>query len=198
MEALGFDVEELSMNLDFDAYVEALYVIFSIDLRQTINEVLQETDRRPEDYCQEYVAEWYYESLSINAEELGDAVDYVYRTARSVARLGSRYACLVSPATAEGPPELDSLHAGRQGGSRGLNRRFEEIVHFSGPTNISGQPSLVLPSYVGDNGIPVGVQLVAKHGLDESLLGLAELIDEGFRPPRASRTEISVDVQSVH
>ena len=51
----------------------------------------------------------------------------------------------------------------------------------------TGQPALVIPIAKGRNGLPIGVQVIARRWDDERLLAIAELIVEvtgGFqRPP---------------
>jgi amidase len=56
------------------------------------------------------------------------------------------------------------------------------------PFSLSGQPSLSLPLYWGDDGLPTGTQLVGARGNDEMLLALAEQLQAAFdwaalRPP---------------
>jgi amidase len=42
------------------------------------------------------------------------------------------------------------------------------------PFSLTGQPALSLPLHETDDGLPVGVQIVARPGGDELLLRLAE------------------------
>jgi amidase len=47
--------------------------------------------------------------------------------------------------------------------------------------NITGQPGAAVPVGLDDDGLPVGVQLVGRHGEDELLLSLSAQI-EAARP----------------
>ncbi|MCA9871361.1 MAG: amidase, partial [Anaerolineae bacterium] len=46
------------------------------------------------------------------------------------------------------------------------------------PWTHAGMPAITLPAGLADNGLPLGLQLVARFGQDEMLLGWAELISK--------------------
>ena len=64
-----------------------------------------------------------------------------------------------------------------------------EMGSLLAPFSLTGQPSLSLPLHRTGDGLPVGVQLVGRHGADEALLALAEALQSASdwtvrRPPR--------------
>ncbi len=50
---------------------------------------------------------------------------------------------------------------------------------FSAPFNVSGHPAVVIPVGLSD-GLPVGLQLVARHGAEADLLGLASALESAL------------------
>ena len=63
---------------------------------------------------------------------------------------------------------------------------------FCAPFSLTGQPALVVPVLWNDNGVPVGVQLVGRHGSDELLLDLGATLQTTVgwlerRPPMFDR-----------
>ena len=63
-----------------------------------------------------------------------------------------------------------------------------ELGSLAAPFSLSRQPSLSVPAGFSPDGLPVGVQLVARRGNDELLLALAERLEEADdwttrRPP---------------
>jgi len=62
------------------------------------------------------------------------------------------------------------------------------LAGLTAPFNITGQPACSIPTGLSSNGLPIGVQLVAKRNQDGLLLALARMLEPqlGFylRPPR--------------
>jgi amidase len=59
---------------------------------------------------------------------------------------------------------------------------------FTGQWNLTGQPAISVPVGMGDDGLPLGVQLVGRKGEEATLLALAAQLeaDTGWperRPP---------------
>lgn len=44
--------------------------------------------------------------------------------------------------------------------------------------NISGQPAISLPTYVGKNGLPLGIQFIARKGRENLLLQIGKLFED--------------------
>jgi len=78
----------------------------------------------------------------------------------------------------------------RPGGTLTIEgRRVPETfldLAYSGPFNLTGHPSAVIPAGHGEAGLPVGVQIVGRRGEDARLLALAQTLDGALgagRPP---------------
>lgn len=48
---------------------------------------------------------------------------------------------------------------------------------FVSPFNITGQPAVSLPLHWSDGGLPVGVQLVAPYGREDTLIRVASQLE---------------------
>lgn len=44
-----------------------------------------------------------------------------------------------------------------------------------------GYPTIILPGFVGPKGLPVGVQLIGRHGHDDDLIAIGEWMEKAFR-----------------
>jgi amidase len=62
---------------------------------------------------------------------------------------------------------------------------------FTAPFNLTGQPAIAIPAGFGSDGLPLSVQLVGRHGAEDTLYSLAGQIEAARpwadkRPPLAS------------
>jgi amidase len=89
---------------------------------------------------------------------------------------------LVTPTMAEPPPVIGSL--------RGADvERILRLVPYTMPYNVSGQPAMGLPLHWSAEGLPMGVQLVARYGGEDLLFRVASQLEEA-QPWRERRPPI--------
>jgi amidase len=96
-----------------------------------------------------------------------------------------RHDVLLTPTTA-GPP----VAAGQWEGRSALTTLLGMIAAypFTGHWNLTGQPSVSVPAGTSPDGLPLGVQLVGRHGAEATLIGLAAQLEAELgwperRPP---------------
>ena len=83
---------------------------------------------------------------------------------------------LLTPTIAEVPPELGSFEGAPDNPLHGIFRAGE-VVPFTPPFNVSGQPAISLPLRWTDDGLPVGIQLVAARNREDVLLRVAAQLE---------------------
>ncbi|HEY4996518.1 MAG TPA: amidase family protein, partial [Solirubrobacteraceae bacterium] len=85
---------------------------------------------------------------------------------------------LLTPATASPPPRIGQLQG--RGAIWTLNA-VAGMVPYNGVWNVTGQPAASVPAGFGADGLPRGVQLVARAGQETAILSLAAQL-ESERP----------------
>ena len=116
------------------------------------------------------------------------ARDWIQGCARRVAAwYDEGWDLLLTPTLAEPPPRLGEFDALPDDPMNGL-LRAASLVPFTPPFNATGQPAISLPLHWNDDGLPIGVQLVAPYGREDLLIRVAAQLEEASpwaarRPP---------------
>jgi len=124
----------------------------------------------------------------LNAVDYAAALAASYRFRREVQQWwADGWDLLLTPTLGEPPPQLAEF-ADVPGDPLAPMRRAAELIPFTPPFNMSGQPAISLPLYWSDAGLPIGVQLVAAYAREDVLLRVAGQLEAAHpwaerRPP---------------
>jgi len=110
--------------------------------------------------------------------------------ARRLVAFLSGYDALLTPALAERPLPLGTLDTAAPD-PMSTYTRSGLFTPFTPVINASGQPAASLPLFEGEDGLPLGVQLVGRPAGESRLLSLAAELERavgwaGRRPPTSS------------
>lgn len=64
----------------------------------------------------------------------------------------------------------------------------DALLRLTSPTNYTGNPSLSIPCGKAKNGLPIGVQLIAKHGEEALLYQFGDALEEILGVPQILST----------
>lgn len=108
----------------------------------------------------------------------------------NVGRWGSEFDVLVTPTSAIIPPIAGSLLEAQHATPEDPVLDVVRSVAFTAFGNVTGLPAVSLPLHWSDEGLPIGVQLVAGPWQDGALLALAAQLEQARpwlerRPPLA-------------
>jgi amidase len=108
---------------------------------------------------------------AMGAAEYVEHLDVLARWSRRIAQATGPYDVVVSPTMAVLPPALGTISPDRP-----LEESipvFSAMTAFALPFDVSGQPAVSLPLHWSNEGLPVGVQVVAAYGREDLVLRLA-------------------------
>jgi amidase len=94
---------------------------------------------------------------------------------------------VLTPALAQRPLPTGAVH-GRGPDPWGNYRRSGHFTPFTAIVNVTGLPAIVLPLYQGQDGLPLGIQLIGRPAGEGGLLALAAQLEHALpwaqrRPP---------------
>jgi len=118
-----------------------------------------------------------------------DAISYrrsladLQRLARRVVRAALAYDVLLTPALAQRPVPIGTIMGMERPDPRNALSRSDRFTPYTALWNVTGQPAISLPLFHGEDGLPLGVQLVGRPAGEASLLALAGQLEEA-RPWR--------------
>jgi amidase len=122
----------------------------------------------------------------IGATDLLGIIAYQQGSARAAAEWWEGgFDLLLTPTLGEPPPPLGSFGFDPEQ-PEGFLRRAVPTAGFTAYWNATGQPAISLPLHWSDEGLPIGVQLVAAYGDEGLLLRLAAQLEQAR--PWADRT----------
>jgi amidase len=118
---------------------------------------------------------------TVTAEQYVEALEDLYAWARRISSWwgDDGYDLLLTPTTPLPAPRLGYLAPDVE--STVLRERLLAYGLFTAPFNTTGQPAISLPIGRDQNGIPFGVQLVARYGRDDALLQVSAQLEEAFQ-----------------
>ncbi len=214
LEELGHRVVEERPVLDGPSFNKAFLTMVAAELGADMEDVERFTGRTPRRKHLEPTT-WAMSLLSraIPAREYATALRTLERVGRRVGPFFEEHDLLLTPTLASPPPPIGSL--GPTGteetllkllGSVGSGRLVRlaglldqaaqgafEFTPWTPVFNATGQPAMSVPLHWTEDGLPVGVQLVARFGAEDVLFRLAGQLERArpwfHRLPELAREE---------
>ena len=116
------------------------------------------------------------------------ALDDIQTWSRGVSMWWDSNDILIIPTSPEPPVPLGTISPDADSDGT-ASARMSTLVSFTSPFDLTGQPAISLPLHWNDDGLPIGVQLVAAYGREDVLLQVAAQL-EAARPWAARRPPI--------
>jgi amidase len=113
---------------------------------------------------------------SVTGAAYAGAIEEMQRWSRGVATWWDDHDVLVTPTSPEPPVRLGELAPTNTDPMTGV--RMGNLVSFTSPFDITGQPAISLPLHWNDEGLPIGVQLAAAYGREDVLLQVSAQLEQ--------------------
>lgn len=177
-ESLGHDVEDAKPEVDFQAMAVHANTLVTCATAATLK---REGERRGSPVTREDVEHLTW-SIAENAATIDGvaaaiALQNLHALARKLALFFERYDVLILPTLAKEPVKHYAIHTDAEDLSDYAERLYSFIPNTQ-PFNVGGQPAMSVPLHWSDEGLPIGVQFVAKAGAEALLFRLAGQLEQ--------------------
>ena len=187
LESLGHSIEVASpAALDDVTVMASFFVIATTGVVHEIAELARIARREiTSDDVEPLTWAQYELGLALSAVDYLNALADAHAWTRRVAswwRDGADddgFDLLLTPTLCEPPPKLGDVASTPDDPMRAL-ARATPFAAFTAAFNVTGQPAISLPTHRSDDGLPIGVQLVAHQYREDVLLRVAAQVEEAF------------------
>jgi amidase len=188
LESLGHHVEESSPAAMFEPeFISSFLAIIGADVEAMFQAFETLLVGRPiaDDEIEPRNAAHRANGRALTATQYLQARAFIGQWARRMAEWFMSYDLLVTPTLGGRPPELGWFTAA---GPEEEGIRIVSFIPYTAQFNMTGQPAISLPMHWTPDGLPVGVQLVARYGREDVLVRLASQLEQAApwadrRPP---------------
>jgi len=176
---LGHDVAFDAPKFDWTAYLSAVRTTGSSGIAAAAAAVEAKTGRAPtENDLEPLTWRMYREGLTLSAVDLQRALAVFGGVQRNVGAFFARYDVLLSPVLSTPPAPLGLLMTPGDDLELYWDRFAGDAYSpFCGLFNVTGHPAASIPARIGASGLPVGVQIAAGFGREDTIFALASALE---------------------
>jgi len=173
LESLGHTVEEAHVDIDPAAFGRAQLTMICANIAATIDNRLADLGRDLQQGDIENTTDAMAQmGRAATAADYTRAVTYMHNLGRSYAALHETYDVYLSPVTGSAPIPLAWLDTMTDNGDE-YAERIGKFVPYTGQFNMTGQPSMSVPLFWNDEGLPIGSMFTGAFGDEATLFQLA-------------------------
>jgi amidase len=173
-ESLGHKVVESRPPIDEDVLFDNFTRMLAVAVAATVRDVARLKGREPrEDEIEPLVWLMAQRGERISGGEYLTAVQDLQVLSRQVAQFHEEFDVMLTPTLGRPPAPIGAFVTEPGGDPFETRRRMWSFAPFPQLQNATGQPAISLPLHWTPDGLPVGVQAVARLGEEHTLFGLA-------------------------
>jgi amidase len=179
LERMGHTVTEHSPSFNYEEFIHAACVGWAVGFDGWLDSLAQQTGRSVEENLEPVTLSLYNYAKTLTANDVVDA-EFVYdNIRRKVGRFFEDYDILLTPTLTLKPDPLGTYSQNHHyDGFMSFFKACDESCVFLPLFNLTGQPALSLPLYQSRDGLPIGMQFVAKFGREDTLIRLASRLEQ--------------------
>ncbi|MGE0596429.1 MAG: amidase [Hyphomonadaceae bacterium] len=187
LAALGHDVREEGLGIDYRALYRAQTAISAANMAAGIKRWVAIKGREPGDDIEPLARRQYEQGKAMSGADAFWALQELRLRVREILQRFENWDLYVCPVMCTPPPRVDFLDT-LTDDLKEFDRRQRITFGFTPPFNMTGQPSLSLPLGQSRDNLPIGMMFTAKYADEATLFRLAGQLEKEMpwaarRPP---------------
>jgi amidase len=178
LKALGHEVREEGLGIDYRTLYRAQGLVSASNFAAGIRRWADVKGREPQEGDIEGLA-WraYQAGKRISGEDAMWGWQQLRLSNREILQRFEHWDVLATPVLGTNVPRVDELDT-LTDDLRAFDKRQAQAFPFTPPFNITGQPSLSLPLWQSESGLPIAVMFTAKYADEATLYRLAGQLEK--------------------
>lgn len=178
LAALGHDVREEGLGIDYRTLYRAQGLVSASNFAAGMRRWAEVKGREPQEGEIEGLA-WraYQAGKRISGEDAMWGWQQLRLSNRAILQRFESWDVLATPVLGTNVPRVDELDT-LTDDLRGFDKRQAQAFPFTPPFNMTGQPSLSLPLWQSESGLPIAVMFTAKYADEGTLFRLAGQLEK--------------------
>jgi amidase len=178
LEELGHDVEERGLGIDYRALYRAQGIVGSANSAANLLEMIERIGREPrEDEFEPLTWAGFRRGQKRSGEEVMGALRALRDRCREILEFFDDVDVYLTPVMGTPPPPIGFIDPVNLE-PREVGRRQADVFPFTPPFNFTGQPAMSMPLAWSSDGLPLGMQFVARYGDEATLFRLAAQLEQ--------------------
>ncbi len=178
LEALGHEVVEQGLGIDYRALYAAMGPISGGNFAAGMKRLIERVGREPaEDELEPLTWAALRGGRKVTAEAAMWGLQQLRMINRQTLKLFETFDVYLTPVMGAPPPPVGYIDPVRLA-PREVNRRQGEVFPYTPPFNASGQPSMSLPLAMSASGLPIGMMFTGRYADEGTLFRLAAQLEK--------------------
>jgi amidase len=181
LESMGHSVHETSPQFDYDTFVTASSTGWAFGFDHWLDSLAEQTGREVKGNLEPLTQTLYDYAKTLTADDILKAYG-VYNSLRQTSgAFFQDYDLLLTPTLIQKPDPLGRYSQSQDYPSFiDFFKTCDESCVFLPLFNHTGQPALSLPLHQSSDGLPIGMQFVARFGREDVLLRLGAILEQAL------------------
>ncbi len=177
LSALGHDVREEGLGIDYRTLYRAQSYVSASNLAAGIKRWVEIKGREPGEDIEPLARRAYEAGLKIAGADAFWAWQQLRLMSRQILTRFESFDVYLTPVLGTAPPRVDYLDT-LTDDLKTFDNRQAETFPFTPPFNITGQPSMSLPLWMSESGLPIAMMFTAKYADEATLFRLAGQLEK--------------------